>query len=57
MGFYSERSEEEIDEQVNKATENINTVGSAWRGMSYEQGVRDALDWVTSNSDDPPMDQ
>jgi hypothetical protein len=49
-------SEEEIDEQINAAVENMDSVGSKWPGMSYEQGVRDALEWVTGSSDDPPIE-
>lgn len=50
-----ERSQEEIDEQMNKASEGIDQ-GSRWPGMSYEQGVDAALRWVTGDDDSAPMD-
>jgi hypothetical protein len=50
------RTDKEIDEQLNVASEHINDGTVAWPGMSYEQGVQNALDWVLGNNDDPPMD-
>ncbi len=49
------KSQPEIDEQVNKAYEGLEN-GSKWPGMSYEQGVQAALDWVTGQIDEAPMD-
>ena len=49
------RSQEEIDAQLNKATDGIDE-GSKWPGMSYEQGVQAALLWVTGGWNDKPME-
>lgn len=46
------RSEDEVDEQMNKASEGIDA-GSAYPGMSYEEGVHQALGWVTGQYPDP----
>ena len=51
-----ERPQEEIDEQLNQALEQEEAGGSRWPGMTYEQGVRAALDWVTGHNDTPPME-
>lgn len=36
----------------NKAFEN----GSLYQGMTYEDGLRDALDWVCDNIDEDPTE-
>ncbi len=45
----------EIDDVIDKCTEQISKGGSQWAGMSYEEGVRAALDWIVGNSEDNPM--
>jgi hypothetical protein len=50
------RTEDEVNEQVNAASEAMDTNGSRWPGMSYEQGVDAALRWVMGWSDDKPME-
>jgi hypothetical protein len=50
------RSQEEIDSQLNMTTEAVDAGSTNWPGMSYEQGVENALRWVTGESDDPPME-
>ncbi len=49
------RSKEEIDEVMNKAYEQMEN-GSKWSGMSFEEGVRAAIDWMLGNTDDNPME-
>jgi hypothetical protein len=49
-----ERTDDEIDEQKNKALESDGR--SKWPGMTYEQGVARALDWVTGYDDVAPME-
>jgi len=49
------RTKSEIEEQLNKALDALDT-GSKYPGMSYEEGVSAALDWVIGNIDDRPMD-
>lgn len=51
------RTEKQIDAIINRiiqAEEDGN--GNRWPGMTYEQGVRNALDWVTEDSDDNPYE-
>lgn len=49
------RTETEINEQLDKAQEGVEN-GSKYSGMSYEEGVKYALEWVTGQSDDKPME-
>lgn len=50
------RTEEEVDEQMNRASESIEKGTTRWPGMSYEQGVDAALRWVTGQDDSEPME-
>lgn len=50
------RTEEEVNEVIDKASEQESKGRSRWPGMTYEQGVRNALDWILGNSDDNPME-
>jgi len=52
-----ERTDEEIDDVLNKCAEAADRGKSSWPGMSYEQGVEAALTWATGQSDDNPMDE
>lgn len=50
--FETSRTEDAIESQIVAA----NHGGSPkYPGMSYEDGVRDALAWVIGESDDEPM--
>jgi hypothetical protein len=49
------KDETEIETQTDKAAEAA-TKPSKYPGMTYEQGVRDALDWVLDNIDEAPME-
>lgn len=49
------RTNKEIDEVSNLAIEG-EYEGSKWPGMSYEAGVRAAIDWIIGNTDDNPME-
>lgn len=51
----NERTQSEIDEQMNLAADGEND-GSKYPGMSYEQGVKAALEWVTGITDTKPME-
>lgn len=46
-----ERTHEEITEQIHLAMEE----DGRWHGMTYEQGVRAALEWIIDEDEDPPM--
>lgn len=49
------RTEEEIDEVLNQAQEHTAHNVNKWPGMTYAQGVAEALMWVKGDSDDNPM--
>lgn len=47
----------EIDDACERAAKmqhQANENGSKYRGMTYEDGLRDALDWVCENIDEDP---
>jgi len=50
------RSNEEIDDVLNKTSESVDQGTTRWAGMSYEQGVEAAILWVTGQTDDNPME-
>ena len=47
------RSEEEISRVINWCHEGRKQ-GTRYRGMTYEEGVMAALDWITGDIDDAP---
>jgi len=49
------RSDEEITKVLNKAVKGCEK-GSQWPGMSYELGVRSAIEWLIGYDDDNPME-
>ncbi len=50
-----EQSDSKIDAVLNKAAEGQDG-GSAYPGMSYEDGIVNALNWLFGSFDDPPFD-
>lgn len=56
MPYDIARSDDEIDAVRNRVSEQENAGGSAWPGMTYEQGVEAALAWVTGEQDTNPME-
>lgn len=52
--LHTEVTEDQINEQIDEASDGIDS-GSRWPGMSYEQGVKAALDWVLGNEELAPM--
>jgi hypothetical protein len=50
------RSQEEVNEQIDRASDNINKGISKYPGMTYEEGIRAAIDWMSGESDELPMD-
>ena len=48
---------EQIDDVVNDAYENIEDGTTRWSGMTYEQGVADALQWITGDREDSPFEE
>lgn len=49
------RTEDEVNDLLNQCVEAEDSGRSKFPGMTYEQGVRNAIDWLTGNSDDNPM--
>lgn len=49
-------SDSEIDGQLNIANEVIDTVGSRYHGMSYEEGVRDGISWALGFDSSIPLE-
>lgn len=51
-----ERDRDEIEAVRAAASDQITQGVTLWRGMTYEQGVENALAWVTGDTDDNPME-
>lgn len=51
-----EPSKIEIEEQVDIALVYVNKGESKFPGMTYEDGIRNALEWVLGYSDVAPME-
>jgi hypothetical protein len=51
------RSEEEIYALANKALEIIDTEGSRYPGKSYEEGIRDALEYALGDANEAPLSE
>lgn len=52
----SEPTDEQIDEVLNQCMEQFDKGGSRWAGMTYEQGVKAAIDWMLGEGDNPMED-
>ncbi len=50
------RSQEEVDALVNRAVDVIDAAGTLYPGMSYEEGVIEAVRWLLGESNDNPME-
>lgn len=51
--YHIVRSTTEIDDLMNWAAEGIDA-GSHYPGMSFEEGIQQAVDWLTGQSDENP---
>lgn len=51
-----DKSQKEIDDLTDKCDEFISKGASKFPAMSYEEGIRNAIDWITGDSDDNPME-
>ena len=56
MSMTIKRSDEEIQRVLGWAIDR-NASGETYFGMTYEEGVLAALDWLTGNTDDAPDDE
>lgn len=51
------RGETEIDDLLNAVTEANNDGRSKWPGLTYEQGVENALLWLFGDTEDHPYQE
>lgn len=51
------RSRQEIEEQLHLAADQVVEGRSKFSGMTYEEGVDNALRWALEDSDDKPMEE
>jgi hypothetical protein len=49
------RTDEEIDDVLNIAVEQADKGGSAYPGMTFEQGVSEGIRWLVGHNDDAPL--
>ena len=47
------RSDDEIDDLLDKCYDG----GTHYRGMTYEDGIRAAIEWLTGLTDDNPIEE
>jgi len=50
------RSPKVIDELLNMCSEQENEGGSKFPGMSYEQGIQVAINWLTEKNEPHPLE-
>jgi hypothetical protein len=48
---------EQIDEQLNKALDQMDKGGSKFFGMTFEEGVDQTIRWMRGEIEDAPMDE
>ena len=51
------RTEDEINDVLNRCIESEEKGESQWPGMTYEQGVKAALEWVQGYGEHPLEDE
>lgn len=51
-----ERTDQEVDDVLDKATKQGEAGCTRWPGMSYEQGVEAAIRWLIGHDEDNPLD-
>jgi len=56
MPYFVARKDEEIDNLLNACCEQEEQGGSAVPGMSYEQGIKAAIEWLTDEHSDHPLE-
>lgn len=50
------RTEAEVDELINRCVESEVSGCSEYPGMTYEQGIRAGIEYLTGETDDYPFD-
>jgi hypothetical protein len=56
LKYITTRTNEEIDDVLNRCNEKVDEGGSRFFGMTYEQGIVAGIDWLLGNTDDHPYD-
>lgn len=51
------RTQVEVDNVLGDCADSIDEGASKFPGMSYEEGVMAALDWILGNTNSPPMEE
>lgn len=54
MLYRVQRLPQEIDEQLNRAVE-AEATGTKYPGMSFEDGVKEGIEWVLGLTEDLPI--
>lgn len=49
------RTQREVDSVLGDCADSISEGSSKYPGLTYEEGVQAALDWILGNTDDQPM--
>lgn len=50
------RNEDQVNDLLNRCAESEETGNSEYPGMSYEQGIKAGIEWLTGQTDDYPFD-
>lgn len=56
MAYQCARTPDEIDALINACSEILDSDGSKFPGMSYEDGVRAAIEWIVGDDDANPLE-
>ena len=51
-----QRTDQQINDLLNKAINAFDN-GTNYPGMSYEQGILDAINWLIGQTNDNPLDE
>jgi hypothetical protein len=51
------KTEDEISAALDKATKSQTKERGRYFGMTYQEGIINALDWILGLVDDPPLDE
>ena len=55
-GMHIDKTREEILDELNKTYASTDENVSVFPGMSYEEGVQAALEWILGDAVEPPME-
>lgn len=50
------KTDKQIDDLLNKCVDQIEEGTSTANGMTYEEGIKAGIEYVTGDSEDDPMD-